>query len=501
MDSTVASMIERYGVTPETRRFLAKEQKLYIAGRFVSSASGKLFDVFEPSTTGRLTACPLGNEHDADAAVEAARNALRGPWGSLKPSERERMILRLADLVEANAQTIAEIETIDNGKALGPCLEIDVMSSVELLRYMAGWPTKIEGATRRVSVPGTHMVWTVREPIGVVAAIVPWNWPFSMAMWKIAAPLAAGCTIVLKPAQQTPLSMLFFAELCAEAGLPDGVLNIVTGPGATVGERLAGHPNVAKVSFTGSTAVGRSVGKAAGNALKPVTLELGGKSAMVAFEDCDSNAVAQATRASIFFNAGQVCSAGSRLYIHRSRFEETVAAVVAAAESMTLAPGLDPSCDMGPVVSETQYRSILDWIERGKAAGTEVRTGGSAAPQEGWFIKPTVLTTNDNRIDVVQEEIFGPMLVALPFDTDEQALAMANDNRYGLGASVWTRDISRALCLSGKLEAGTVWINAHDLVDAAFPFGGVKESGFGKDLGPEQLALYLNSKTIWAALE
>jgi len=500
MDAAVAAMIDRYGVTDDTRRFLAKDQRLYVGGAWIEASDGARFDVFEPSTTGRLTMVPLAGVAEIDRAVAAAKAAFDGPWGSLTPSARERLLHRLADLIEANAQTLAEIETIDNGKALGPCLEIDILGSVELLRYMAGWPSKIAGATRGVSIPGEHMAWTLKEPVGVVGAIVPWNWPFSMALWKLCAPLAAGCTVVLKPAQQTPLSMLYFAELCEAAELPAGVVNIVPGSGPVAGQRIAEHPDIAKVSFTGSTEVGRRVGAAAAGALSAVTLELGGKSPMLAFADADLDAVAAVTRNSIFFNAGQVCSAGSRLYAHRSMFDSLAERIVAGAEAMRIAPGLDPECELGPVVSATQHNNVLGWIERGRAEGARVLTGGKAPGRPGWFVEPTLLATEDNDASIVQEEIFGPVLVMLPFDSDEEALRLANANRYGLGASIWTQDLSRALRLAKRLESGTVWINTHDLVDPALPFGGVKQSGFGKDLGPEQLDHYLRTKTVWAQL-
>ena len=501
MHPKIKAMIDRYGVTDAARAFLGEEHQLYIDGAFVEAASKGRVPVFEPSTGETLTSIAAAGKEDVDRAVAAANRALEdGDWVGMKPRDRQRVLLRLADLIEEQAQTLGEIESLDNGKALGPCIEMDILGGAELLRYMAGFATKIAGATREVSAPGCHFASTRKEPIGVVAAIVPWNWPFNMALWKIAAPLAAGCTIVLKPAEQTSLSMLYFMKLCERAGLPKGVLNLVTGSGRVIGDLLVGHRGVSKVSFTGSTEVGRRVGATAGRALTPVTLELGGKSPMLVFADADLDAVAASTRWSVFFNAGQVCSAGSRIYAHRSVFEVLVAKIKEVAEAMVMAPGLDPACDIGPVISAHARAAIATHIGKGVADGARLVCGGDDMSGDGFFVRPTVLTTDDNSLAVVQEEIFGPVVVILPFDKEAQAVALANDNQYGLAASIWTRDISRALRLVPRIEAGTVWVNAHDLVDSSMPFGGFKDSGFGKDMGPEQLDHFLRTKSVWIAV-
>jgi len=499
MDKKVAALIDKYGVTERTLTFLRAPMRQYINGQFVVAAES--MQVLEPSTGALLAEVPSASTEDVEAAVKAARYAFdEGEWSRWKPAQRERVLHRLADLVEENLQTLAEIESLDAGKAIEGCKAVDIAGSIDLLRYMAGWATKIDGATRPVSVEGEHFAYTLKEPVGVVAAIVPWNWPFNMAIWKLAAPLAVGCTVVLKPAQQTPLSMLFFAELCAEAGLPPGVLNIVSGRGRTIGNDLVSHPAINKVSFTGSTEVGITVGKAAIENINHLTLELGGKSPMLVFEDADIQKVVDATQQSIYFNTGQVCSGGSRLYIHRSIYDQTIAAIAERASNMVVGDTLNPETEMGPAISAGQKQTVMDYIGIGLAEGARLVCGGKDPGGEGYWLQPTLFADCDNSMRIVQEEIFGPVLVAIPFDTEEEVLALANDNIYGLAASIFTRDLSRALRLIPKIESGTVWVNTHDMIDANTPFGGVKQSGIGKDMGPEQLEYFLETKAVWIAL-
>lgn len=497
----VAEMIDRYGITQETRNFLARTHQMVIGGRSCEASTGERLEVYEPSTGGLLTTIPAGNIADVDTAVSAAREAFcNGPWGNMPPAARQRVLLRLADLIEEHAQILGEIETLDNGKALQPCIDIDILGGADLIRFMAGFATKIEGATREVSAPGQHFAYTCKKPVGVVAAIVPWNFPFNMACWKIAAPLAAGCTIVLKPSELTSLSMLYFMDLCDKAGLPAGVLNILTGEGHVLGDHLVGHPDVDKVTFTGSTKIGRRVGEVAGHALTPVTLELGGKSPMIVFADADLDAVVEATRNSVFFNAGQVCSAGSRLYAHRSIVDVLTRQIAAMASNLRLRPGLDPECDVGPVISDDARNRIIQHISVGAENG-KLECGGIPTDDDvlSAFVKPTVIRIDDNHASIVQEEIFGPVLVIVAFDDEAEVLNLANDNEYGLAASIWTKCIDRVFRLVPLIDAGSIWVNTHDIVDSAMPFGGTKSSGFGKDMGREQLDGYLTTKAVWIA--
>jgi len=418
----------------------------------------------------------------------------------MTPSERGKLVWKLADLLESHLEEFALIETLDNGKPLAVARGADVPLAVDLFRYMAGWATKLEGTTIPISVPYTpgakYLAYTLREPVGVIGQIIPWNFPLLMAAWKLGPALAAGCTVVLKPAEQTPLSALRLGQLICEAGFPEGVVNVVPGYGETAGAALAAHDDVDKVAFTGSTEVGKLIVHAAAGNLKKISLELGGKSPNVVFKDADLDTAIAGSASAIFFNHGQCCCAGSRLYVERPVFDRVVDGVAASAKKIKVGSGLEPETNMGPLVSEEQLSRVCNYLEVGMSEGARAMTGGKKVGDRGYFVEPTVLVDTKESMKVVQEEIFGPVVAAIPFDDPEELIPRANDSVYGLAAGVWTKDISKAHRLAANLRAGTVWVNCYNIFDAALPFGGYKQSGWGREMGKDVLELYTQTKAV-----
>jgi phenylacetaldehyde dehydrogenase len=483
--------------------FVARKHKLLINGKWVEAASGKTFATYNPATGDVLANVAEGDREDIDRAVKAARAAFEtGPWSRISPAARGKMIWKLADLIERHLEEFAQLESLDNGKPLAVARVADVPLTIEHMRYYAGWATKIEGNTIPLTLAGPSKVlaYTVREPVGVVGQIIPWNFPLLMAAWKLGPALAAGCTVVLKPAEQTPLSALRLGELLQEAGFPDGVVNVIPGYGETAGAALASHPDVDKVAFTGSTEVGKLIIHAAAGNLKKVSLELGGKSPNVILDDADLESAIPGAASAIFFNHGQCCCAGSRLYVEKKIFDKVVDGMAQSAEKIRVRPGFDPECDMGPLVSEEQLNRVCGYLESGKKEGAKAVTGGTRHGDKGYFVKPTVLVDTNENMKVVQEEIFGPVVTAIPFSDPDEIVRKANDTVYGLAAGIWSRDIKKAHKLASKLRAGTVWINCYNVFDPALPFGGYKQSGWGREMGHEALEHYTEVKSVCAAL-
>ncbi|MGA3211834.1 MAG: aldehyde dehydrogenase family protein [Terriglobales bacterium] len=477
--------------------------KLLIGGEWRNAARDNTFATINPATGEVLTEIAQAGGADVDAAVSAARRAfddLSGPWRKLSASERGRLLWKIADHLEKNIDELAELETLDNGKPIFESRYVDLPMVIDVFRYFAGWATKIHGET--INTFESAFTYTLREPLGVVGAIVAWNFPLLLASWKLGPALACGCTMVLKPAEQTPLSALRFGELATEAGLPPGVLNIVTG-GPDTGKALVGHPGIDKIAFTGSTSVGKEIVRNSADTLKRFSLELGGKSPNIVFADSDMDAAVKGAINGIFYGKGEVCSAGSRLFVESKAHDEFMDKLVARARKMQPGDPLDPKTRMGAIVSQEQMNTVMRYIEAGKSEGAQLLAGGnrvSVGNGKGFFLEPTVFGGVKNDMTIAREEIFGPVLAALSFDDLDQVAALANETAYGLAAAIWTRDIKKAHQLSRRLRAGTVWINTYGPMDAALPFGGYKQSGIGRELGAAALDHYTEVKSVWLNL-
>ena len=485
----------------EVSKFLMdRPKKLFIGGRWVPAEGGKQFGVEDPATGEELTTVAEAQAEDVDRAVAAARKSFdRGTWRELPPAERAKVLWKVGDMIEERAMEFAQLETLDNGMPINDALLFHVPLAAATFRYYAGWVTKLDGATQQISLPGKYLSYTLREPIGVVGQIIPWNFPLLMAAWKVAPALACGNSVVLKPSEETPLSALLLAEVLQQAEVPDGVVNVVPGHGEIAGARLAAHPDVDKIAFTGSTEVGKLIARASSDSnLKRVSLELGGKSPNIVFDDADLTRAVSGAFFGIFFNQGQVCSAGSRLFVQEKIYDHALDELLKTVKETRVGPGIDPVTQMGPLVSRAQTERVLGYITLGSKEGARLLAGGSRPEglEGGNFVEPTVFADVDGRMRIAREEIFGPVVAAIPFRDEDDLVEKANSTIYGLVAGVWTRDVARAHRVAHALKAGTVYVNCYHIVDPVTPWGGFKQSGWGRELGPYALDLYTELKNV-----
>lgn len=488
-------------LSEKTRDFISSPRKMLINGQWTNAASGKTFDTLDPSTGEVIVSVAEGDKEDINRAVKVARATFEdSPWSRMIPSERERVMHRLADLMQENADVLAELESLDNGKNVAIARAVDIQLAIDYIRYMAGWPTKIGGDILPLSVPyapdAKFLGYTLKEPVGVVGQIIPWNFPLLMASWKLGPALATGCTVVLKPAEETPLTALYIGELICQAGIPDGVVNIIPGYGHTAGAALSVHEDVDKIAFTGSTEVGKIIVKAAADTMKKVSMELGGKSPAIIMPDADLDIAIPGAASAIFFNMGQVCCAGSRLFVPDNLYDKVVDGLATEANNMKIGPGLNAENMINPLVSKVQFDRVMGYIDSGRSEGAEVIAGGGKSGDKGYFVEPTVLANTNRDMKVVREEIFGPVVCVQRYHDVSEIPALANDTLYGLGASIWTRDVGNIINIVPKIKSGTVWVNCHNILDAVMPFGGYKQSGFGRELGKEALDSYLETKSV-----
>jgi len=491
--------------SPRLQEFLSKPQRLFIGGQWVESSSGKTFNTYDPSSGNKLAEVAQGSPADIDAAVTAARQAFdEGSWTKMRPNTREELLFTISQKILEWADDFAMLESLDNGKPLSIAAAFDIRSAADCFRYYAGWPSKLQGAVNNPSMilappEAEFHSYTRKEPVGVCGQIIPWNFPLLMAAWKIAPALATGNTVVLKPAEQTPLTALLLGKLLEEVGVPAGVVNIVTGYGDT-GAALSSHPDVDKVAFTGSTEVGKKIVESAKGNLKKVSLELGGKSPNIVFADADIPSAVAGALQGFTLNSGQACEAGTRVYVHEDIYDEFNAALVEAVNSLTIGPGTDPASDITPLVSEEQLNRVVGYLDQGKADGAQAIVGGNRWGDTGYYVEPTVFTNTTPDMSIVQEEIFGPVAISIPFTDEAEVITAANDSEYGLAAALWTKDLSRAHRVASRLQAGSVWVNTYHALDSQLPFGGYHQSGWGRELGPESIELYTQVKAVTIAL-